>query len=682
MKTLFTLVAFLLAFPVLSYAQDTTPLIPLKLTHEMSPEEALRKHEIGLGFVETDPPAAPVRNVAEFDRMQGALVRYPFGIPISLIQEMARDVMVTTIVANASQKATVISQYVSNGVDTSHCNFLIAPTNSYWTRDYGPWFETDSANQVGIVDFPYNRPRPQDDEIPKLVAGMLGIPWYGMNLITAGGNYMTEGYGISSSTELIWNENPSQTHAQIAQKVHDYLGIEDFKVVPDPNLTTTIDHIDCWAKFLAPDKILIKKVLPTSSSYMATEAAAAYWASQVCSYGYNYKVYRVQTPADQPYTNSVILNNKVLVPFMGSSLDDSAKAVYEAAMPGYSVYGFIAQPSTPWLSTDALHCRVMGMADVGILFVKHFPLHGVLPCDENYTVTAEMLTSNGSLLKQDSVLIFYRVNGGAFTAAPMNQVSGNRYSGTIPRQAAGSTVQYYIYAADQSGRHETAPFIGSADPFTFTTAYTNLVAVPDTLWFLTPMDGYLGKKTQIHNGMASAVSLDFVEMNNQNWPMWYVDSISGPALPHAINPGDSTCVRVKIDLPTSYQPGSNLIVDTLHYSSPLGTKHVILMINPDIAGGTGDELGPELVCGNFPNPFTSKTTLFVSSGKSSSARLGIFDLRGNLIKTVYEGILDSGRHTFDWDGRDSNGNPLAPGVYLYRLQTGNEVVVRRMVLIR
>ena len=115
-------------------------------------EEALRKGEIGRSFVETNPPVAPIRNVAEFDRMQGALVRYPFGIPILLIKEMATGVKVTTIVASTSQKNTVIAQYVANGVDTSHCNFLIAPTDTYWTRDYGPWFESDSSNQVGIVD--------------------------------------------------------------------------------------------------------------------------------------------------------------------------------------------------------------------------------------------------------------------------------------------------------------------------------------------------------------------------------------------------------------------------------------------------------------------------------------------------------------------------------------------------
>jgi hypothetical protein len=177
---------------------------PWKLGHWLSPEEMLLKPEAGRNFVETLPPVSPIRNVAEFDYMQGALVRYPFGIPVSLIKEMATDIEVTTIVANNSQKNTVIQQYVSNGVDTSHCDFLIAPSDSYWTRDYGPWFESDSSNNIGIIDFPYNRPtRPNDDEIPKKVAQMLGIPWFGMRLVHTGGNYMTDGLGHRKYT-TIW----------------------------------------------------------------------------------------------------------------------------------------------------------------------------------------------------------------------------------------------------------------------------------------------------------------------------------------------------------------------------------------------------------------------------------------------------------------------------------------------
>ena len=53
------------------------------------------------------------------------------------------------------------------------------------------------------------------------------------------------------------------------------------------------------------------------------------------SYGEPWQIFRAYTPSNQPYTNSLILNEKVLVPIMNSSWDDDALAVYEDALPGY-----------------------------------------------------------------------------------------------------------------------------------------------------------------------------------------------------------------------------------------------------------------------------------------------------------------------------------------------------------
>ncbi len=67
-----------------------------------------------------------------------------------------------------------------------------------------PWYIFDGNDECGIVDFPYNRPsRPNDDEIPVEMAAYLGINLFGMNVIHTGGNYMTDGYGISSSSDLV-----------------------------------------------------------------------------------------------------------------------------------------------------------------------------------------------------------------------------------------------------------------------------------------------------------------------------------------------------------------------------------------------------------------------------------------------------------------------------------------------
>ncbi len=678
MKKISTILILVIMIATNSMAQDTSRFSRPVLRHEMSPDELLRRSEIGRGFVETDPPSAPMRNVAEFDRMQGALVRYPFGIPISLIKEMATDVTVTTIVASISQKNTVISQYVANGVDTSHCNFLIAPTDSYWTRDYGPWFESDSADQIGIVDFPYNRPRPNDDEIPKKMAQMLGIPWYGMNVISTGGDYMTDGFGISASTDLVWVENPTQTHEQIAQKMSDYLGITNFHVVPDPNTQSTIDHIDCWGKFLAPGKILIRQVLTNDPEYSALESAAAYWASQTSSYGYNYKVYRVKTPQDQPYSNSVILNNKVLVPFMNSVWDDSAKAVYEAAMPGYQVIGFIGNPSTPWVSTDALHCRVMGISDIGLLQIKHIPIFGNQPCESDYPVSAEIIASSHQPVKADSVLIHYQVNGGSYHTALMLNTAGKNYTGTIPKQPAGSVVKYYLTAADESGRHASAPLIGAADPFSFQTVYTNLTPVPDTIWVNTTSEGR--QIVQLHNYTPNPISLTAIQQQGTAFG-WSVDSIS-VALPHQVNPGDSVAFRVSIAFLLNLNPSIVYLMDSLRVTTSAGSFHLIIMVNAALLTSVGEPVNHAGIGDSYPNPFSFVTTIPLEITMRGEVSMEILDVNGVRVKSLVSQVLEPGSFKVQWDGTDNGGDKLPGGIYLCMLRTKNNVETIRIALIR
>ncbi|MBL7105476.1 MAG: agmatine deiminase family protein [Bacteroidales bacterium] len=437
----------------------------------MTTEELKFKHLIGKDFYSTPPPDGPVRNIAEFDRMQGVLVRYPFGISYAVIKEMAEDIMVVTIVEDQSEENYVLNQYNSNGVNTANCEFLHAPTNSYWTRDYGPWFVFDGNDNPGIVNFPYNRPRPLDNDIPIEVATYLGIDLYGMDLIHTGGNYMTDGMGISSSSELVWDENPSLSHTQIDQLMNDYLGIDTYHVVPDPN-NTYIDHIDCWGKFLDVDKVLIREVPSTHPQYDEIEATAAYYASQTSAYGQPYQVFRIYTPNDQPYTNSLILNEKVLVPVTGSQWDNDALQTYQDAMPGYEIVGLTGS----WASSDALHCRTKGIADIGMLYIHHIPILGNAPVQTNYQIDAEITSHSQQAIYPDSVFIIYCVNSGSYDTILMVNTLGKNYSGTIPGQPYGSEIAYYLFVADGSGRSETHPFIGAPDPHIF---YVGEPSYPD-----------------------------------------------------------------------------------------------------------------------------------------------------------------------------------------------------------
>jgi len=406
---------------------------------------------------------ASIRQPAEFEPMQGVLIRYQFGISLAIIKEMAEDVNVVTIVASTSEKNTVQSQYQSYGIDLSQCSFLIAPTDSWWTRDYGPWFIINEDSVQGVVDFIYNRPRPNDDLIPARYASNQSLPLTTMSLETAGGNYMTDGQGIAISTTLVWEENPGLTPEQINQMVQDYLGITTYHVVPDVN-GEYIKHVDCWGKYLSPDTILIREVPSSHSQYDEIEAAVDYFESQISCYGTPYTVVRVYTPNDQPYTNSLILNNKVLVPITGSQWDDDAIASYQNAMPGYEVLGFTGS----WAPTDALHCRAMGITDRYMLYIDHTPLTGNQESQDGYDIQAEIYPYSGQSLLTASTGVYWKVEGQSWNFVQMQPLGDDYYHASIPPQENGTLVSYYIHAEDESGRAENHPYIGEADAYSFT----------------------------------------------------------------------------------------------------------------------------------------------------------------------------------------------------------------------
>jgi len=466
-RNIFLLVCFgLFLFQSIQLTSQEKPQKEVyKLTHHMSPEEKALFHLVGKDYVETDPPPGDIRNIAEYEKMEGVLVGYPgnFGISYDLIAGISEETVVTTIVENNNQLNYVTGQYQSNGVDMNNATFIVAALDSYWTRDYGPWYVRYGDDQIGIIDFVYNRPnRPNDNAVPPEMADYLGIEWFGMEFITAGGNYMTDGYGVSSSSDLIWEENPSLTPGDIDQMLLDYCGVETYHVLPDPN-NTYIDHIDCWGKFLDVDKVLIREVPQSHPQYDEIEATADYYASQTCAWGTSFNVYRVWTPNNEPYSNSLILNNRVFVPIVGGNWDDEALAAYEAAMPGYEILGFTGS----WESTDALHCRTKGIADRNTLYIEHYPLLSDQPIQAEYELEAIITAYSGEDIINNEVKVFYEVNGGGMQEIIMTHIGDNLYAATLTGAPEGSVIAYYITATDEGGYTANHPFIGEFDPHIF-----------------------------------------------------------------------------------------------------------------------------------------------------------------------------------------------------------------------
>ncbi len=425
-------------------------------------------------------PAAPVTAVAEFQPMSGVMIAYPLGIPVSLVRELSQITQVKVLVDSPSDSSQANSYFSSHQVNMANVQFWLIEHDSYWTRDYGPWFVIDGHDSVNVIDFVYNRPvRPNDDAALEAVTERLGVSRYEMPLVHTGGNYMVDGYGTAASTMLVLQENPAETEPSILSMVQNYLGIDNYMILPDP-LGEYIAHIDCWGKFLDVDKVLIGRVPAYDPRYSNYEDVAQTFANAISPWGNHYQVFRVYANPNAnhatPYTNSLILNDHVFVPVTGNSHDNEAIAAYQQAMPGYTIVPIMQSDYTPWYSTDALHCRTHELADLGMLYLKHYPLLGEKNLDDlmdnMMTLSVKIKALSGANLVTDSLLVCFRVNHGEWSYGHLQHVSDDEYSFSFtsvnyPWQT-GDTVEYYIYAKDESGRVEKHPYIGAADPHLFT----------------------------------------------------------------------------------------------------------------------------------------------------------------------------------------------------------------------
>ncbi|MCG3155935.1 MAG: hypothetical protein DKINENOH_02543 [bacterium] len=88
---------------------------------------------------------------------------------------------------------------------------------------------------------------------------------------------------------------------------------------------------------------------------------------------------------------------------------------------------------------------------------------------------------------------------------------------------------------------------------------------------------------------------------------------------------------------------------------------------------------------NYPNPFNPETRIVFFVPPSSLQQrvvIKIFDLTGRLVRVLFDREIAPGRYEVIWDGRDAHNNELASGMYVYRLEAGDRVIVKRMTLLR
>jgi hypothetical protein len=89
--------------------------------------------------------------------------------------------------------------------------------------------------------------------------------------------------------------------------------------------------------------------------------------------------------------------------------------------------------------------------------------------------------------------------------------------------------------------------------------------------------------------------------------------------------------------------------------------------------------------GNAPNPFNPETTIRFELSPADAAgpvSLRVYDVRGQLVRTLAADNLAAGLVSVSWDGRDDAGRLASSGVYIYRLETRQQALAGRMLMLK
>jgi hypothetical protein len=342
---------------------DAAPPLPRGL----APGERVPSWQRGL--LPLAPPGGHVRAIAEYEGGAGILIRWgsynalhtSMVVPITTADPPA-DVWI--VVSGPTQENAARGVLEGGGADLDHVHFIAAPSDSVWIRDYGPRFVQHDGTRA-IVDHVYNRPRPEDDDVPLVVGADWGDPVYELPLVHGGGNFHLFRNRDAFMTRLVVNENPGVGEDEILADFRAYEGLDVTLFDPFPTSYDSTQHIDMWMFPLGDDKVLIGEYAAGQGGGVprsVTEGAAAELASR------GYTVYR--TPGwnvggtHYTYTNSVIVNRLILTcRFNGYDTENAqALATYQAARPDADIVQVDCSDIIGL--AGAIHCIVMNVPDL------------------------------------------------------------------------------------------------------------------------------------------------------------------------------------------------------------------------------------------------------------------------------------------------------------------------------
>lgn len=85
---------------------------------------------------------------------------------------------------------------------------------------------------------------------------------------------------------------------------------------------------------------------------------------------------------------------------------------------------------------------------------------------------------------------------------------------------------------------------------------------------------------------------------------------------------------------------------------------------------------------NYPNPFNPATRINFSLKEGGNVNIEVYNVKGQKVKTLLNQYMEASRHELIWNGTDDNNNPVASGIYFYRMETKDYTKTRKMMMLK
>jgi len=519
------------------------------LPNQMLPKELIRVDDYRLSRSSssagiTTPPNFPVRTMAEWEEVQTLVLTWTnyTGILKRIVREAILEVEVIIICNNSNDVINFLNGNSAGGPisDLSNIVFLEDEYNSIWMRDYGS--ETIYRNDVDTVmqlDWIYNRPRPEDDIIPDIIADYKNIPIYNTtqapnDLVHTGGNFMADGFGTAFSSKLVLDENGPggqfnvtvKTELEVKNIMFDWMGIDPDKYILMETLPFDgIHHIDMHMKLLDEETLLVGEFPAGLSDGPQLEANLQYVLSNFNSvFGTPFKVVRIPMPpstggnyAPQAYyrtfTNSIFINKTVLVPTYRTEYDTTGMRIMRELLPGYKIVGIDCDNAGSNIisSSGALHCisKTIGVDDP--LLMSHQRLEDTYDDVNPYLVEAFMKHRSGV---SQGTLYWTTDTTASYNSIVMTDIGNDTWSASIPAQAAGSEVFYYVHGTSNSGKEQVRPIVAPEGYWNFDVLGIN-IGIEEIAGF--------NAITAVYPNPASAITAIEIDLRTDNASLRLID---------------------------------------------------------------------------------------------------------------------------------------------------------------